>query len=102
MAVGTEERRRRYEPRCVRARHLYTSLPEFGFGGLEKVAVFPKQVWFVGVFNSSWLSLVFSTVWVLLEGEGCLLRQLQLPQPLNWDVCGVAVRFWDWDAGQLL
>lgn len=71
-------------------------------GWLERIIVFPKQqVWFVGVFNSSWLSLALATVWVPV-GARLLRAGCSSPQWLNWDVCGVSVRFWDWDTGQLL
>lgn len=50
------------------------------FGGLERIIVFPEQeVWFVGVFNSSWLSLAFATVSVLLEAEGACSGQVAAP-----------------------
>lgn len=79
------------------------SCQSFVLRGLERIIVFPTQVWFVGVCNSSWLSLAFATVSVLVEAENCLLRAgCSSPQRLNWDVCGVSVRFWDWDTGQLL
>lgn len=49
MGVGMEERRCRYEPRCVQTGQRYAFLPEFGFvwgfvgvgSGVERIIVFP-------------------------------------------------------------
>lgn len=67
------------------------------WGAGSACSFFPELVWFVGVFNGSWLYLGFATASVLLERAGC-----SFPQWLSWAVCGVSVHFWDWDAGQLL